>query len=101
MQPATRFLYLTGKLLARERFVSDAAIANAASFMGVSSVRLGKESKKGTELSLTYGHYTSQNRFVELTNSLLAGMIKGMHGRNVRVATSVSGKGIYNVRMRY
>lgn len=97
---ASKFLYLSGKLLARSRLPElERSLPMAANFLRIGAAKLRKEKNGKRTISLVYGREIASGRFVDLTTALISGLVKGMFGRNVLVSRSVGGRGIYNVRM--
>ena len=76
------------------------SIVRAANLLEIGKVKVSKGKKGQVTVSLGYTHYTSLNKYVDLSTALLAGMMKGALGNGVKLTRSVDAKGTYKVRMQ-
>ncbi len=98
---ASKFLYLSGKLLANSGLPAFRhTVRMAANFFGVEGAELISNRKKELMIHVAYGHETSTYRFVKLTTAFFSGLVKGTYGNGVSVSRSLSSKGVYNVRIQ-
>lgn len=99
---ASKFLYLTGKMLSRSKQLPgfEQTIKRASNFLRIERNSIRTDREGNVELRMVYGHDTSTNRFVGLTTAFISGIVKGMSGRGVRMDRKLDSRGVYNVKMQ-
>ena len=100
LSEATKFLYLTGKMLAQNLPDFKRSVVGAANLLGIQKTEVTNDKKKGVFVDLDFAHGTSANSFVDFSVAMLAGIMKGKFGRNVSVRKSKDRKGFYKVRLQ-
>ncbi len=95
-----KFLYLLGKMTAEGHLPRpEREVALAALFVGLDGAKVTSAKKHGVSITLSYRSETSLGRFVDITSAFMSGIVKGAYGRNVKVSRTLSGRGVYNVKM--
>ena len=97
---AKKFLYITGKMLAKELPAFDRSVSGAACLLGIEKAEIIRDRKKNLSVDLSFTKGTSINGFVEFSVAMIAGMMKGKFGKNVDVKRNKDREGFYKVRLQ-
>lgn len=96
---ASRLLYIAGQRVGEQSPKNiDESVKNLASILGVRDIKLFKKKKSGlTSIRLKYKPVNSMSEYINLSTSLVAGMIKGMYNNAPSIVRKITQDGSYTV----
>lgn len=95
---ASKLLYVAGQKLGQQSVgVNDDKIKNLANVLGIREIRLFKKKKAISAIRLRYKPTNSVSEYIDLSTSLVAGMMKGIYNNAPHVVKRVTPDMSYTV----